>query len=57
MQSEYDVCYPVDPCGWNNHCAKDLLNGDLWCICKIGTDKDGNCVGKYIVTVKIVEQS
>ncbi|XP_068755883.1 latent-transforming growth factor beta-binding protein 2-like [Montipora capricornis] len=43
-RKRFDLCYPVDPCGFNNHCATDLLTGDLWCICRIGVDKDGNCV-------------
>ena len=45
----YDICYPTDPCGVNNNCRKDLLLGDLWCICTVGVDKYGNCVGKFIL--------
>ena len=44
----YNICFPKDPCGLNN-CRKDVLLGHLWCICKVGVDKYGNCVGEFIL--------
>ncbi|XP_067050374.1 tenascin-like isoform X2 [Acropora muricata] len=42
-RKRYNICFPKDPCGLNN-CRKDVLLGHLWCICKVGVDKYGNCV-------------
>ncbi|XP_078374221.1 uncharacterized protein LOC144657746 isoform X2 [Oculina patagonica] len=37
-------CYH-DPCGWNAVCAIDpILPNHKWCQCKVGTDKNGDCV-------------
>ena len=34
-------------CGLNDHCAMDPIHPQHhWCLCRIGTDEHGNCVGE-----------
>lgn len=47
VTSGWLACFEFYPCGWNSICAVDkFMSNHAWCLCEIGTDKDGNCIGK-----------
>lgn len=46
LQPEWLPCVK-NWCGLNDHCAMDPIHPQHhWCLCRIGTDEHGNCVGE-----------